>query len=232
MQSRRTVLAALAAAPFSTSFGYTFYDDFCAMFEKASKTAKGIGEDVKDKVAELQASQSAPTEKAECHAEGTPEPVASPRSTSLGSSTFQRQARAYAKYIDSLGLRYISAHEVIAPHTKRRRGVSNSIPPRHLWKNMARTLKVADEIRHRLGVPLRSINSAYRSPAYNRTCPGAARRSTHMDNLALDLVYDCSPSRVFKVAKQLRKEGLFKGGVGRYSSFTHIDTRGSNATWS
>jgi hypothetical protein len=29
----------------------------------------------------------------------------------------------------------------------------------------------------------------------------------------------------------MRKEGVFKGGVGRYPGFTHIDTRGSNADW-
>jgi hypothetical protein len=38
------------------------------------------------------------------------------------------------------------------------------------------------------------------------------------------------------VAQALRwlrdKEGLFTGGIGRYNSFTHIDTRGTNATWS
>lgn len=27
------------------------------------------------------------------------------------------------------------------------------------------------------------------------------------------------------------KDGLFIGGVGRYNSFTHIDTGGNNATW-
>jgi hypothetical protein len=29
----------------------------------------------------------------------------------------------------------------------------------------------------------------------------------------------------------MRSTGLFQGGVGRYGSFTHIDTRGSNADW-
>ena len=26
-------------------------------------------------------------------------------------------------------------------------------------------------------------------------------------------------------------EGLFKGGVGLYASFVHLDTRGTNADW-
>jgi len=37
------------------------------------------------------------------------------------------------------------------------------------------------------------------------------------------------------VAQALRwlrdKESLFRGGIGRYNGFTHIDTRGANATW-
>jgi len=35
----------------------------------------------------------------------------------------------------------------------------------------------------------------------------------------------------FTTARKMRTEGLFKGGVGSYSSFTHVDTRGQNADW-
>ena len=138
--------------------------------------------------------------------------------------------QSYAQFIRSLGLRYIEPWEVIAPHKKVNKGVQNQLPPRELWGKMAPTLLVADEIRHRLQAPLHTINSAYRSPRYNRTC-GGATRSYHMKNQAMDLMFDASPSKVARVAKQLRKEGFFKGGIGTYRSFTHIDTRGNNATW-
>ena len=165
-----------------------------------------------------------------------PEAVKKRAKTEIPASTtstpvFHGKERAYAEFVESLNLEFIKPSELIAPHRKIRRGVSNSVPPKHLWKNMAPTLRAADEMRRRLGVPLRCINSAYRSPAYNATCKGAARRSTHMKNQALDLVFDCSPRRAARVAKQLRKEGFFKGGVGTYRSFVHIDSRGTNATW-
>jgi len=96
---------------------------------------------------------------------------------------------------------------------------------------MAPTLHIADELRHRLGVKMRYITSAYRSPAYNAACSGSATRSQHIQNRALDLVYDCSPHSAMTEALKMRDEGLFKGGIGLYSSFIHIDTRGRNATW-
>ncbi|WP_075087948.1 D-Ala-D-Ala carboxypeptidase family metallohydrolase [Verrucomicrobium spinosum] len=76
-----------------------------------------------------------------------------------------------------------------------------------------------------------TIASAYRSPAYNATCPGAAPQSFHLHNLALDLVYDCPPAKVAEAAHALRNRGFFRGGIGKYPSFTHIDTRGKNADW-
>ena len=137
----------------------------------------------------------------------------------------------YGEYIESLGLRHISPHEIFSAHRRNRNGISNSLPPKELWTRITPTLKAADELRHRLGVPLTYITSAYRSPAYNRQCPGAAKYSQHMENRALDLVYACPPEDAFKEACRMRGEGSFKGGLGLYSSFIHIDTRGRNATW-
>ena len=96
---------------------------------------------------------------------------------------------------------------------------------------MAGTLQAADHIAATLGKPIKDVTSAYRSPAYNRRCPGAKSQSWHMQNFALDLQFGVSPRTVASVARQLRSRGLFKGGIGRYSSFTHIDTRGTNVDW-
>jgi len=139
--------------------------------------------------------------------------------------------REYEAFLLSLGLRYIKPSELLRPHFNIRGAVSNSLPPKELWRNMTPTLKVADELRQLLGVRLETIASAYRSPAYNAACAGAASHSYHMQNRALDLVYDCSPQQVAEAARSLRNQGIFRGGIGRYPGFTHIDTRGKNADW-
>jgi len=60
----------------------------------------------------------------------------------------------------------------------------------------------------------------------------AARRgSWHQANVALDVKFPVRASHVAAVARGLRSRGHFRGGVGRYSSFTHIDTRGRNVDW-
>ena len=90
-------------------------------------------------------------------------------------------------------------------------------------KAMAMDPGVMDLIRHlgdRLdtGSPF-NVNSAYRSPAYNRKT-GGKRNSLHMKGKALDIWHpSIQPSTVQKAAERLRA-----GGVGRYRAFTHIDT--------
>ncbi|MEJ6646830.1 MAG: D-Ala-D-Ala carboxypeptidase family metallohydrolase [Akkermansiaceae bacterium] len=107
----------------------------------------------------------------------------------------------------------------------------NNLPERHSWRAMGQTLKVADCIGAQVGMPVKDVTSAYRSPAYNRRCPGAKTNSWHMRNSALDLQFGTSPRNIAAAARKLRERGYFKGGVGSYSDFTHIDTRGSNIDW-
>lgn len=82
---------------------------------------------------------------------------------------------------------------------------------------------VMDLIRHlgealEIGSPF-NVNSAYRSPAYNRKT-GGKRNSLHLKGKALDIWHPAiQPSSVQRAA-----EGLRVGGVGRYRGFTHIDT--------
>ncbi len=137
----------------------------------------------------------------------------------------------YARFIQSLNLRNITPRMVLAPHFKTRGHTKNTLPPKCHWNGIAATLRVADKLVVRMGAPLREITSAYRSPRYNRAVGGKSH-SYHMKNIALDLQYrGVSAHHVNYVAKQLRKEGVFKGGVGRYPTFTHIDTRGTNVSW-
>jgi len=100
-----------------------------------------------------------------------------------------------------------------------------------MWENIVVPLQLADFMRERLGAPCR-IASSYRSPAYNRKCPGAAPNSFHTKNLALDLQFHgINPVVVANAFRRWRTEGLFKGGIGEYETFVHIDNRGSNASW-
>jgi hypothetical protein len=137
----------------------------------------------------------------------------------------------YAQFLSGLELKHVTIDRILASHAKQRRGVRNSLPPQKLWKNLVKPLRIAEAISERLGEEVEDVISAYRTSAYNSQCGGAASNSQHLRNAALDLVFRSSPSKVGKVARQLRAEGFFKGGVGVYSGFTHVDARGHNADW-
>lgn len=138
----------------------------------------------------------------------------------------------YAHYIQSLKLKNITPRMVLAAHFKSRRGIRNSLPPKELWSSIKPTLNVIDRLADTLGQPIEEIYSAYRTPAYNRVVRGKCR-SYHMQNRAIDIGFKNTSSwRVAKAAKHLRdKNREFKGGIGVYSGFIHIDTRGENYNW-
>lgn len=165
-------------------------------------------------------------------AETTPEP-ADPHTPAIEPAPPQPLSHEdeYARFIASLDLRHLSPPEIINPHRGIYNGIPNQLPPKSLWNKIAPTLKLADEIRERLGVPLLRITSAYRSPKYNRQIPGAASRSHHVRNQALDLVFACPARDAANMARKLRNKRFFRGGLGVYPSFIHIDTRGYNANW-
>ncbi|MEN8772276.1 MAG: D-Ala-D-Ala carboxypeptidase family metallohydrolase [Akkermansiaceae bacterium] len=143
----------------------------------------------------------------------------------------EKQIQGYAKYLEGLRLKYVSPIQVIEAHAKAKGRLWNSLPPRSMWRSMGGTLKVADRVAATIGQTVKEVTSAYRSPSYNRRCPGANPRSWHMQNFALDLKFKASSSTVARAARAVRSEGFFKGGIGRYSAFTHIDTRGQNVDW-
>lgn len=137
----------------------------------------------------------------------------------------------YAHYLAKLRLKHVTPRQVIDAHAKRRGSVWNSLPPRKLWKNIKPTLKAIDRMGASLDQSVSEVVSVYRSPAYNARCRGASRRSWHLSNVAVDVKFPIRANRVTKVARALRSRGAFRGGVGSYSSFTHVDTRGQNVDW-
>lgn len=137
----------------------------------------------------------------------------------------------YANYIKGLRLKNVTPRMVLQPHFKTRGRTRNSLPPRYMWSRIAPTLRVIDAMASRMRAPVSELLSIYRSPTYNRAVRGRSR-SQHLENRAVDVRFKgVSPYTVSKVARSIRSQGKFAGGVGRYSSFTHVDTRGNNADW-
>jgi len=142
-----------------------------------------------------------------------------------------RNLNGYVDYIANLKLEKITVQQVISAHAKQKGSLWNSIPPQSIWKNIGTTLKVIDYISKTINVPVRELVSIYRSPAYNARCAGAKRASWHQSNFAVDVTFHTNASTITRTARGLRNRGLFRGGVGGYYGFTHIDTRGQNVDW-
>lgn len=137
---------------------------------------------------------------------------------------------AFDAHINALGLKYFTPWEILRPTGNVSRGVRNTPPPRALWSNIDATIKIVDELRHRLGVPI-TINSSYRNPAYNRAV-GGAKASQHLRFNALDIRSPkASPLKIWTELKKMRDAGMFKGGLSLYPTFVHIDTCGKNKNW-
>ncbi len=149
----------------------------------------------------------------------------------IWSSQLGSQLPSYVEFLRKANLHAVTVKQVIEPHLHVRGTVRNCLPPKAMWGNIRATLKVVDRLADRLDLPVKDIVSAYRSPAYNARCPGAKSNSYHMRNIAIDVTFNCAPGKVAAMARAMRATGLFKGGVGRYGGFTHVDTRGANADW-
>ena len=139
--------------------------------------------------------------------------------------------RTFADYFDSLGIKHFKSDEFTEYFHVHRRGVTNSEPARELWGNIVPTIKIVDQLRDFFGRPI-TLLSSYRSPAYNAAIGDAAPKSYHMRFQALDIaVAGKTPRQVFNQLMTWRDAGKFKGGLGLYNTFVHVDTRGYNATW-
>lgn len=104
----------------------------------------------------------------------------------------------------------------------------NSEPPVFMWCNIVDTVCLVDELREHFGKPITILNG-YRSEEYNNAI-GGAPKSMHKEFNALDIA-GIEPMLMARKLKEWRLEGRFVGGIGTYSAFVHVDTRGNNATW-
>lgn len=75
-------------------------------------------------------------------------------------------------------------------------------------------------IRNHFDAPV-TINSAYRTPSYNASLPGAAKNSYHMKGQAFDIVVKGkTPVEVARCAQALGISGIIQ-----YNTFVHVDSR-------
>lgn len=86
---------------------------------------------------------------------------------------------------------------------------------------------VLQKIRAHFGKAV-TITSAYRTPGRNKAV-GGQTYSQHLYGKAADIkVNGVSPKKVAAYAETLLKN---KGGIGTYSTFTHVDTRATKSRW-
>lgn len=84
-------------------------------------------------------------------------------------------------------------------------------------------MTLLETLRYRLGNKPMVITSGYRSPVHNKNV-GGAKNSQHLYGKACDIkVTGVKPYKVYNEAVKLFD------GVGKYNTFTHVDTRGYKA---
>lgn len=88
-------------------------------------------------------------------------------------------------------------------------------------------VEILQKIRDHFGKPV-NINSAYRTPAYNKKVDGATY-SQHLYGMAADIsISGVSPKTVADYAETLLPK---TGGIGIYGTFTHVDVRAVKSRW-
>lgn len=88
------------------------------------------------------------------------------------------------------------------------------------------TVQILQKIRDYFGKPI-TINSAYRTATYNKKVGGASK-SQHVKGTACDIVVkDVPPNAVASYLEATHSSG----GIGLYSTFVHVDTRGYKVLW-
>lgn len=105
--------------------------------------------------------------------------------------------------------------------------------PEKYWGNLQRLMNKLEELRTACGNRAITITSGYRSPEYNEMLrkkdpTGVAKNSQHLYATAADIkVSGMTPKQVRTIADRV----FSNGGVGGYSSFTHVDVRGHHSRW-
>jgi uncharacterized protein YcbK (DUF882 family) len=90
-------------------------------------------------------------------------------------------------------------------------------------------VELVEDVRTHFGQPT-TINSGVRCLEHNRSL-GSKDTSQHVKGTAADIaVKGVDPKDVADYIQAKAKKG-WKGGLGRYKRFTHVDVRGKTARW-
>ncbi|MFV2052982.1 N-acetylmuramoyl-L-alanine amidase [Aliiroseovarius sp. YM-037] len=221
--------ASSLGVPFESAAGQTLLD---TMFAQAARTSEYVEPDRNEDVF-LDGSQGIDFSTLD---QGAVEHLEQFRAAYAGFESSGFDFAAFSAFVAGLGLRHFSATELLFLGNSNAGGSckgKNAPPPRSLWNNIANTARMLDEIRERIGHPVK-ILSGYRNSAYN-SCVRGASGSLHMKYNAIDWTASGRTIREWhEIAKKVRSENpAFIGGIGRYDSknFVHIDTRGSDVDW-
>jgi uncharacterized protein YcbK (DUF882 family) len=86
---------------------------------------------------------------------------------------------------------------------------------------------VLEDVREHFGKPV-TINSSYRCEPHNRD-EGGAKHSQHRLGIAADIVVkNIHPHKVYEYLNSKHPDQY---GMGKYNTFTHVDTRSYCARW-
>lgn len=142
--------------------------------------------------------------------------------------------KKFDAFFDTIGAKHFSSRELLfmgGGHygTGKCNGL-NGYPEEDKWDGIKSLVPVLDEIRGELGHSIR-LTSIYRNTAYNK-CIGGVETSFHRRGIAADCIVNAvSVKDLHEAAMRVRNRGTFRGGIGLYPGFVHIDVRGQNANW-
>jgi hypothetical protein len=134
----------------------------------------------------------------------------------------------FDKYLAGHGVLSFTARELCPEGRRTPSGVALKAPPCELWGNIIPTLKVAEWLRSHFGTIV-IVQSGYRDRLYNRAV-GSTDASMHVQFRAMDIRLPGISSARVVAALETHPEAS-RMGIGSYSSFVHIDVRGSRARW-
>lgn len=102
--------------------------------------------------------------------------------------------------------------------------------PEYLLANVKTLANQLQVIRDYIDLPIK-INSAYRTPLFNKSV-GGAKNSQHLYAKAADLKTELEPKKLYDIIEYLINDGqISEGGLGLYPTFVHYDIRGTKARW-
>ncbi|ENB1362047.1 DUF882 domain-containing protein [Salmonella enterica] len=91
----------------------------------------------------------------------------------------------------------------------------------------AELLAILEDVREHFGKPV-IINSANRCPTHNKSVGGASK-SVHLTGKAADIVVKGVAPDIVHAYLTAKYSGKY--GIGKYKTFTHVDSRSKESRW-